>query len=108
MKTTLGILTLASLMATSAFASDCSKEAKEIAKMNLDQVARINGFKSSDIIGSPTLLKTKDVEVTEDMIEKVSTFTVDGYIYKASYTVTVTLGGFCDVRNVTVHDDSLK
>lgn len=102
----LGLILLVLTLSTSSFAFDCSVQAKKVAKMNLDQVAIIYGFESSDVIDSAVLVRTETVKVTVDITETLSVFSVAGNIYKGNYTVTVTLDSFCGTRNVNIHDDS--
>ena len=103
----LGLALLVLTLSTASFASDCSQEAKNVAKINLDQVARQYGFESSDVLDSATLVIQETVKVTDDISETLSVFSVDGYIYKGSYTVTVTLDSLCGVRNINIQDDSI-
>lgn len=102
----LGLLLLLLITTASSYASDCSLEAQKAAKMNLDQVARQYGFESSDVVDSAIFVRTETVKVTEDITETLSVFSVDGYIYKGSYTVTVTLDSLCGIRSLNIHDDS--
>ena len=102
----LSTILLMALVSTSAFAKDCSKVAKSVAKMNLAQVARKYGFDSANMgVGAATLIRTKKVKITEKTLETLSVFEVGGYIYKASYTAKVTLDESCAIRNVSIQDD---
>ena len=101
-------LTLGLLASFNSFASDCSQDAKDIAKVNLDQVAKKYGFDSSDVIDSAKLVKTVQVKISKTESETLSVFAVDGYIYKGSYTVTATLDSMCAVRNISIKDDSIN
>ncbi len=93
------------LCASSVFAADCTSDVKSIAKSNLDQVAVKYGFESSDI-GNAKLVRTKKVKITRKLKETLSVFSVEGYIYKGEYTVSVTVDESCAVRAVSIHDDS--
>ena len=94
------IVLLALALSSHSFATECSSEAKDIAKINLDQVAKKYGFESSDIVDAARLVKTVQVKG-----ETLSVFAIDGYIYKGSYTVTATLDSMCALRKINIQED---
>ena len=104
MKALIMIATL--LTSVSVFAADCSVDATEIAKTNLDQVARKYGFESSYVEGPAKLVKKTKVEIVKGIYETLSVYSSDGYIYKGEYTITVTVDSSCAVRNLKIHDNS--
>ena len=100
---TLALLALTLLPLASAFAEDCKSDALEIAKVNLDQVARKYGFDASDIDGvrASTIIRS---EPKNPNSEKLLAFTIDGSIYKGLYTVTVVTDLSCATRSVNIAD----
>ena len=102
----LGLIVLLTLITSTTFAADCAQDAKEVAKMNLDQVARKYGFESSDIVDSAKVVKTVKVKITKDISETLTVFSVAGSIYKGDYSLLITLDESCAVRAVTIHDDA--
>jgi hypothetical protein len=101
---TLTLLALALLPLTSAFAEDCKSDALEIAKLNLDQVARKYGFDASEI-GAIRSSGTIRAQPKNPNSEKLLAFTIDGSIYKGLYTVTVVTDLSCATRSVKIVDD---
>ena len=97
---------LAAIISTSSFASSCEYDVREIAKLNLDQVARKYGFESSDL-GSIKLVGKEKVKITENVSETISSFVVNGGVYKANYTVKVKVDELCAVRNVSIREDRI-
>ena len=98
---------LALLPFSSALAEDCKSDALEIAKLNLDQVARKYGFDNSDIGGirSSRIIRSQPKNPNS---EKLLAFTIDGSIYKGLYTITVVTDASCAVRSVKIVDDFAK
>jgi hypothetical protein len=92
---TLTLLALFALPLTSALAEDCKQDALQIAKMNLDQVAKKYGFDSSDIGEARSNGKAG----------KAGIYQVDGSIYKASYTVTLRLDSDCALQSLRISED---
>lgn len=103
----LALIGLLSLISNLSFADNCSNDAKAVAKMNLDQVAGKIGFESSDIDAAKFVKKQK-VKITEKVSETLTVYSVPGHIYRADYTVTITLDESCAVRTLTIHDDSVN
>ncbi len=101
---TLILFALALLPLTSAFAEDCKTDALEIAKLNLDQVARKYGFDASEI-GGIRSSETIRAQPKNPNSEKLLAFTIDGSIYKGLYTVTVVTDLSCATRSVKIVDD---
>jgi hypothetical protein len=97
---------LAAIVSTSSFAGSCEQDARDVAKLNLDQVARKYGFESSDL-GSSKLVGKEKVKITEKVSETLSSFEVNGGIYRANYTVKVKLDESCAVRNVSIREDRI-
>lgn len=93
-------------ISNSVFAGDCSSQAKEIAKMNLDQVARQIGHNSSDVNEQASFVRAEKVKIDADLYETLATYAIGGSIYKGNYTITATLDESCAVRSVSIHDDS--
>ncbi|MEA9356468.1 hypothetical protein SHI21_09650 [Bacteriovorax sp. PP10] len=100
------IIALSLVISSVSFADDCSSAALDIAKMNLDQVARSYGFESSDIDGVSSKVEKVSAQVTKETSEVLNVYTVNGYVYKASYTVKVILDSLCAVHNLSIKDDS--
>ncbi len=103
-KITLAILV--AIIATSSFAASCEQDAREIAKLNLDQVARKYGFESSDL-GASKLVSKEKVKISGNISEMISSFEVNGGVYKANYTVKVKVDESCAVRNVSIREDGV-
>ena len=99
------IFGLFSFFTSNTFAAECLKEAKDIAKTNLDQVAHQYGFESSDV-SDVKLIKKLKIKISKNITDNLSVFNVYGSIYKGSYTLTVTLDESCAIRDLKVHDDS--
>lgn len=100
------ILSLSLIISSVSFASDCSQEAIKVAQVNLDQVAKSYGFNYSDI--SPDSSDIPAEIITDKNGEELSVHTVYGSVYKAGYTVKVTLDSLCAIRNISIQDDSLE
>lgn len=98
------ILALSLVISSVSFANDCSQEAMNVAKVNLDQRARSYGFEYSSI--SPDSADLPVEIITAQNGEVLSVHTVYGSIYKAEYTVKVTLDSLCAIHNVSIQDDS--
>lgn len=98
------ILALSLVISSVSFASECSPEAINVAKMNLDQVAKSYGFDNSEI-SQDSADNVIEIIIAKNG-EELSVHTVYGYIYKAGYTVKVTLDSLCAIRNVSIQDDS--
>ena len=96
---------LLSFISFNSFAADCLKEAKEVAKINLDQVAHQYGFETSDV-SEAKLIKKLKIKISKNITDNLSVFNVYGSIYKGTYTLTVTLDDSCAIHALTVHDDS--
>lgn len=94
---------LLALYSFSTFATDCSEDAKQIGKMNLDQVAIKYGHKNSDIFSDVTFLGTKRVKLFKNIKEDLYEYKVLGSIYKAEYRINVTVNEECAVRSVSIH-----
>ena len=93
------ILVLLSFISLNALAgTDCIGEASNIAKMNLDQKAKAYGFESSDLETMPS-----DVSVAKKTDES-SLFKFVGYIYKATYEVSVSVDSSCGVEAVLIKE----
>jgi hypothetical protein len=99
------IALLATIISASSFAASCGQDAREIAKMNLDQVAKKYGFESADI-GSSKFVGKEKVKISGNISEVISSYEVQGGIYKASYTVKVKVDESCAVRSVSVKEDA--
>jgi len=92
------------LMSLSVFAADCGSDAVEAAKMNLDQVAHKYGHPSSYVVSPATFVKDIKVKVAKDVYETLSVFSVDGFIYKGNYSVTVIVDSACAIRTIKVRE----
>ena len=90
------ILTLVSFQSFAS--SECSLNALEISKSALDQKARAYGFEGSDLLA-------ESLVVTENGEDGSATFSVEGYIYKASYTVTSRLDSLCGVEFLIITEN---
>ena len=100
------LLMLVSLLAasSSAFAAaDCSNDAYKIAKMNLDQVAKKYGFKSS-ALDSKVVGPVTSMVVDAQAAEVWSKYAFNGSVYKSSYKVSVTVDDLCAVRVVKINE----
>jgi hypothetical protein len=102
----LTIALLATMISASTFAASCGQDAREIAKLNLDQVAKKYGFESSDIGASKFVGKEK-VKVSGNISEIISSYEVNGGIYKASYKVKVKVDESCAVRSISIREDGI-
>lgn len=96
MKTLLVLLSFISLNALAG--TDCIGEASNIAKMNLDQKAKAYGFESSDLEAIPSDISTAK------KADESSLFKFVGYIYKASYEVSVSIDSSCGVEAVVIKE----
>ena len=87
------------LVSFQSFASTaCSESALEISKSNLDQKARAYGFEGSDLLA-------ESLVASEEGSDGSVVYTVEGYIYKASYTVTSRLDSSCGVEFVMITEN---
>jgi len=85
-------------LASTVYAQDCKQQALKLAKMTLDSKAQALGFRSSDIM-QDSLKKTG-----EDKITHSKSFTVFGSIYKADYTVEMTLDSLCSLESLKIYE----
>jgi hypothetical protein len=95
----LPFLALFALPLNSALAEDCKQDALQIAKMNLDQVAKKYGFDSSDI---------GEAHARNSKSDKLSIYQVDGAIYKAQYTVTIRFDSSCALQSLQISEDQVS
>ena len=98
MKTAL-LLALSLMPLASSFAEDCKADANEIAQAALNQVAKKYGFESADL---------GEAHARGVDRQKLSIYQVDGSIYKASYTVTVSLDESCALRRLSIQEDLVQ
>lgn len=80
--------------------SECGVSALEVARVNLDQKARAYGFEDGSAIEEETLVLTEEGSDVGS-----STYKVDGYIYKAGYTVTVRLDSSCGLESLKIEEN---
>ncbi len=95
----MAIVMALALVSFNSFASDCRETVLEIAQLNLDQQAYAYGFEEGSAIDSESIL------VTEEPSEDGSNmYMVNGYIYKASYSVFVDLDSSCRLQSVSIQE----
>lgn len=77
----------------------CLDAAKAVAKMNMDQKAQSYQFAQSDVDNATFVkeIKTKN--------ETLRSYSVGAYIYRANYTVNVTLDSSCGVMSVNIKEN---
>jgi hypothetical protein len=100
----LSLAILATIISSSSFAASCGQDARDLAKMNLDQVAKKYGFDSADI-GTSKFVKKEKVKIAGNLSETLSTYQVNGGIYKANYSVRVKVDESCALRSLSVRED---
>jgi hypothetical protein len=77
----------------------CSSEAVAIAKMNLDQKAAKYGHRESSVTSS-TFVSSSEAEFGEVL----SKYESEGYIYKGTYLIEMTLDSSCSVNSVLIRE----
>lgn len=93
----IGLLASSVVFATTSTTANCQIAALEIAKLNLNQKAKSYGFSYSDI--SDTTITPISGKNTDAL-----SYSVIGYIYKATYNITVSVDTSCGVEQVRIKE----